>query len=126
MPTKTTVTYTGLTQGKTYTVTAKATAPYTKTLSATFTIANGNYNVTYDVEDKTDYVLLTFSTVDYAGNVNITWQNGYVPDNSEPIMTSATGTSHTTEVTSNSTYTLKFYKNGNVNYNASAFSVSKI
>lgn len=123
---KSTVTYSGLTQGKHYTVTAKATAPYTKTISASFYIVPGNYNITSSVEDKGDYVLLTFSTIDYTGNVKITWQNGYVPDNSEPIMTSAIGTSHNTSVTSNTTYTIKFYKTQNATYNASAFSVTKI
>ena len=126
LPTQTTVTYTGLTQGKNYTVTASASTPYTKTISASFYIVPGNYDLTSKVEDHTDYVLIEFSTLDYVGNVNITWQNGYVPDNSEPIMTNATGTSHNTSVTSNTTYTIKFFKTGNATFNASAFSVEKI
>ena len=122
---KATVSYSGLTQGKNYTITATSSGSYSKAISAKFYIVPGNYNLTATVENKVDYVLLTFSTVDYMGEVTITWQSGYVPDNSEPIMTSATGTSHTTTVTSNTTYTIKFYKTGNATYNASAFTVSK-
>lgn len=124
-PAKATVSYSGLSQGKHYTITATASESYSKTISASFYIVPGNYNLTSTVENKVDYVLLTFSTVDYMGNVTITWQEGCVPDNSEPIMTSAIGTSHTTTVTSNTTYTIKFYKTGNATYNASAFTVSK-
>lgn len=122
---KTTVTYTGLALGKTYTVTAEATKPYTKTISATFKIVEGNYEILSVKEDRGDYVLLTLRTLDFADNVNITWQNGYVPDNSEPILATATGTSHTTAIAHNSAYTLKFYKTADVTYDENAFSVTK-
>ena len=122
---KVTVTYTGLTPGKTYTVTAKATSPYTKTISATYRIVDGDYRISHTVEDRGDYVLFTFLTDDYIGNVNLTWQNGYVPDNSVPILATATGTSHTTTISHKSVYSLKFYKTDmNASFNASAFTVS--
>lgn len=122
---KTTVTYTGLTLGKTYTVTAEATKPYTKTISATFKLVEGDYEILSVKEDCENYVLLTIKTLDFADNVNITWQNGYVPDNSEPILATATGTSHTTVLSHNSVYTLKFYKTADVTYDENAFSVTK-
>jgi len=123
-PAKAVVKYSGLTQGKTYVVTATANAPYTKTISASFYMEPGNYSLNYEIEDKIDYVLLTFSTLDYLGSVTITWQEGYVPDNSEPIMASAVGTSHPTTVSSNTTYTIKFYKTGSAVFNQSAFTVT--
>ena len=125
-PTSVTIEYDGLDFGKTYTVTAMSTLPYTKTISATFITVAGNYQVPYTLVDNGDYVLMTLTTTDYVGNVNISWQNGYVPDNSEPILTNATGTSHVASVVNNSTYTLKFFKeNTNVTYDAARFSVSK-
>ena len=124
-PASSTITYTGLELGKTYTVIAQATLPYTKTISATFEMVVGNYQVPYTLEDHGDYVVMNISTTDYLGNVNISWQNGYVPDNSAPILTNASGTSCTTSVTHNSSYTLKFFKtDSNVIYDATAFSLA--
>ena len=122
-PAKATVTYSGLTQGKNYVVTATATAPYTKTISASFYMEPGDYSLVSSVENKIDYVLLTFSTLDYMGSVTITWQEGYVPDNSEPIMANAEGSPHVTTVSSNTTYTIKFYKTASADFNQSAFTV---
>ena len=69
---------------------------------------------------------MTITTEDFDGNVTITWQGGYVPDNSETILREATGNSHTAKLSGHSVYTLKFYKtDSNATYNTSAFTVAE-
>ena len=104
------VTYTGLEYGKTYVVTASSTAPYTKTLSATFVIPTEDQALSPVIEDHGDFVTITVETDNFAGNVTLSWQNGYVPDNSYAPLANASGTSCEVTLESKSTYVFRFYK----------------
>jgi len=123
--TETRVTYSNLQYGKSYVVTARSTKYYTKELSATFVIPAENDAVQVSIE-KTDYVVtIIVKTDNFAGNANITWQNGYVPDNSYAPLSGATGISHSVAIGSKSTYKFKFFKSDlDAAYNESAFTFS--
>lgn len=104
----------GLQPGVTYTVTAKATAGYTKTLSATFRVADKDQNVYKNLTKSPDgYLLLTVWTHNVAGTLNITFNDGLVPDNTNPDMGSVFNRdpSGTNSFTSNFTkYASKTYR----------------
>lgn len=105
------VTITGLTPG-TYTVVAKATSPYSKTLKATFVIPATTGGVYYSVSDAagSPVLRLTVRTEDYAGNVTLSWPTGVSPDNTDPLLAGATGTSCTVRFENDSEYTFLFFK----------------
>ena len=66
----------------TYTATCNATAPYAKTLSATFTISSAVPSLTHDVADGSGNPVcyLTVTVGDYNGDVSIQWPAGVTPD----------------------------------------------
>ena len=105
------VEYNGLPLGKTYTVTARATSPYTKSISATFTLPDENNAVlinTYD--DPNGYIsYLELKTGNVAKSGIILWQDGYVPY-PNALMSGAYGTSHNVILEPNSSYKLAFLK----------------
>ncbi len=108
---KATVSFTGLTFGKTYTVTAKATAPYTKTVSATFTILEKENSLAFEVRDEGNSVYLTLRTNELDSTVNIYWQEGYVPYNANDALAAATGKSAKgIKLNSYSVYEFRFFK----------------
>lgn len=82
-----TLTLNNLEKGKTYTVTAIGKAGYEKTLSATFTVSGDEENVYKHLADHGAYYLLTVWTENVSGNTMIiTFPDGLVPDNTDPVM----------------------------------------
>ena len=104
--------YNGLVLGKTYTVTASATAPYTKTISASFTLPSENEAVMLERSDSADgYIAyLTLKTGNVAKSGIVTWQEGYVPMNAYAPMEHASGTSNNVTLEPNRVYVLSFLK----------------
>ena len=103
----------------TYTVIANATNPYTQTLKGRFTVVNTNYELSCNVSDAvgSPNLKVTVTTTDYAGNIVISWPEGVLPDNTDPLMQNASGQSCTVEVNAQSEYTFQFFKtNPNVDY----------
>ena len=92
-------------------VTVKTTEPFTKTLSATFTV-HGKSEPDYNIQDNGDgTVLLTIQSNNYAGAVTINWDaDEYAPDNTDPQMESWSGSPKEISVEKNTTYELLFFK----------------
>ncbi len=80
------ITVSGLTAGKTYTVTATGTGGYSKTLTATIVVAQSQSKLYYNVDNSAaDYILLTvWNEGDADGNVTISYTG--IPDNTNPDM----------------------------------------
>lgn len=98
----------------TYTVTARAVSPYTKTLKATFVIPAADNDISYSVSDAagSPVLRLTVRSGDYSGKVNITWPAGISPDNTDPLLKSAVNVSSVSiDFTNDSEYTFVFFKN---------------
>ena len=95
----------------TYTVKAKATSPYLAELSATFVIPEEDTRVSYTVTDASNspVATVTVSTVDYEGDVTISWTDDVYPDNTDPKMQDATS-SVEVNFDKNSEYTFQFFK----------------
>ena len=95
-----------------YVVTAKSTAPYEQTLSATFVIASTNTNVSHSVQDGagSPTATLVVSTEDYEGDVTVSWPAGVVPDTTQSEFSGVT------------TYENGAYKAGSVTFEADKFS----
>lgn len=107
-----TIHITGLTNDI-YEVVATAIAPYTKTLKATFVIPATTGGVYYSVSDAANspVLRLTVWTEDYSGNVSISWSGTSVsPDNTDPLLANATGTSTTVDFENDAEYTFIFFK----------------
>ncbi len=100
--------------GDTVTVTVTTTAPYIKTLSATFTVASDR-SPSYTVKDQSDgTVLLTIQANDYSGNITVKWNAGQLdPDSTNADMASWSDASGqgTLAAEDNTTYQLLFFKN---------------
>lgn len=96
----------------TYTVTARATSPYTKTLQAKFVISAENNGIEYDVNDAVGSPTLNVvvRTADYSGAATFEWPNTVLPDNTDPLFETATGNSHTVKLESYSEYSFRFFK----------------
>lgn len=79
-----TIKVTNLTAG-TYTVSAAASSPLAKTLSAKVTIPRADEALTVKVEDSagSPYALMTVSTKEYSGEVTISWADGLIPDSTQ-------------------------------------------
>lgn len=112
----------------TYTVEAKATDPYVKTLKATFTIVAENNGIVYTVSDSagSPTLLLTVTTTDHSGNVTISWPDGVLPDNADPLMKGAGASPYIVQnFPKNAEYTFVFFKkNPAQTYTRGNFSVS--
>ncbi len=125
-------TFTGLEYGKTYIVTASATYPYTKTLSAAFTVYDEQNSASYRVYTDTEYgdniVYLEVKTNDVKNAINVYWQNGYVPDNSYVPMVQAAGTVATdVELGAYGTHVIRFFKsNLNASLDTSLFFIDMV
>ncbi len=70
-------------RGSSYTVKAVATAPYSKELSATFTVRDYNMNVYKQLEDFGHYVVLTVYTKDFSGKVEVSFPEALIPDGTD-------------------------------------------
>ena len=123
--------------GKTYTVTLSATAPYTKTLTANFTVYDERNSVSYSVYPPQDtssalygdnVVYVEVKTNELKRNVSVYWQNGYVPDNSYKPQEDSQGTVDlNVELEPHSTYVLRFFKSDTtVTYDPSKFFVEMV
>ncbi len=100
--------------GDTVTITVNTTAPYKKTLSATFKVVSEG-SPSYTVKDQSDgTVLLTILTNDYSGNITVKWQTGQLdPDSTNPDMADWSDASGQgiLKAEDNTTYQLLFFKN---------------
>ena len=97
--------------GDKITVTVNITAPFTKTLSATFTMKD-KHQPDYSVKDKNDgTILVTIQSNGYSGKVELNWsQDKFAPDNTNPLMNSWTGNAQSLDVEKNTTYELLFFR----------------
>lgn len=95
----------------TYTVTAKATSPYSKTLTANFVLQEEDLDVKSTYIDGGNVVYLTLTTTDYEGTVTVSWTDTNLsPDNTNPNATNITSSSLQTTLNANSSYTFVFFK----------------
>lgn len=96
----------------TYMVTAVATEPYTQTLKAYFTVVGGSEEISYNVSDASGSpnLKLTVTTAEFSGSVTISWPEGVLPDNTDPLLENASGNSCTVTLEKYSEYTFQFFK----------------
>lgn len=116
-----TIQLTGLQSG-TYTVTATATSPFTKTLTGKFVIPAQDTGVEYKVDDTnpSPYAVLTVWTKDYSGEVTVSWPERVFPDQTQEAFESRTDLTSdgetysagyvTVKMEKNSSYTWRFFK----------------
>lgn len=107
-----TLSYKGTGKTPTAEVTVLSSSPYSKELKAIFKAAT-EAAVTYTVDDKGHYAVVTIHTNQYAGPITVGWDAGnHSPDNTNDLMAAwtgaATGTFSAKEF---STYTLIFTEN---------------
>ena len=129
-----TVTISGLEQGKTYTVTATATAPYTKTLSAIIRVQQKNEELQATVTDHGNYIEVTVWTADKAKKIRLINQAvGLIPDNTDSPMkdmltvtdTSGESQSDLIDLKSNASHVFRFFKSdAEKNYKATVTTVT--
>lgn len=121
-----TVSFSGLAAGS-YTVTAVA-SPYYKKLEATFVVRDVDDSITYSVNDNAGSPFLKVEVTNghYDGKINITWPSGVRPDNTDELLTSATGTSCQVDMKAYSSYTFLFFKDDpSAVYDSTNISVTK-
>ena len=107
-----TIIFDDLSFGKTYTVTATATSPYTKTISATFTLLDDENSLSYEFVKVNDFVVrMILRTNDLGSTVKVYWNEAYVPDNSNaPLAAAVSNPAEGVVLKSNSVYEFDFYK----------------
>lgn len=123
--------FTNLPSGN-YLITADAISPYVKKLQGSFVLTGKDEEIMYSVNDSlgSPIVLLTVSTEDYEGDINISWTSGLAPDSTSSIFENvnsgyASG-SIETSFESNSEFTFQFFKNNPNNlYSKSNFTVGR-
>ncbi|MBQ9011658.1 MAG: hypothetical protein IJ093_03315 [Bacilli bacterium] len=115
-----------------YTVTAVATKPYHKILTANFHLQATNDNIEYSVTDikNSQIVQLTVTTKDYSGNATITFPENIIPDNTDPYFKNydkqTNANAYTVNLQNNSEYTFKFFKSvPSTVYTKSNFTITK-
>ena len=93
------------------TVTVEILQPFTKTLSATFTV-HGKNEPDYSIQDQNDgTVLLTIRSDSYSGEITVDWKTDkYAPDNTNSLMESWSSSPQTFFIQKNTTYKLLFFK----------------
>ena len=99
--------------GKTYTVTAMTNNIYQKTLTGTIKVAQPDTGVYASVSDKIQYLEVTVWTTDYAGTVELKYDDSLVPDNTDTKMadaTSAGGTITDSSWGANTSHVFRFFK----------------
>lgn len=108
---------TNLQPGHTYTVTASTTKPYAATLTGTIQVSAADNTVTCAQTDKGQYIEVTISTKDYAGQVDLTYPAGLIPDNTDSRMADWTTGEQTKQITmeTNSAVVLRFFKDSGYN-----------
>lgn len=117
------ITLSGLQPGQTYTVTATATAPYTAKLTGTVTVQSRDDAVHCAVADKAQYIEATVWAVDYSGPMQLTYQAGLIPDNTDPLMKDwkigPAATTVTVNLTANGAHVFRFFKSADYAGNGS-------
>lgn len=123
--------FTNLPSGN-YLITADAVSPYVKKLQGSFVLISKDEEIVYSVNDSvgSPIVLLTVSTEDYEGEVNIAWPEGLAPDSIslifEDVNSGYTAGSTNVSFESNSELTFRFFKNNpNTVYSKSNFTVGR-
>jgi len=108
---KVSVSFDNLLEG-TYLVSVTATTPYSQTLQGRFTIINTSYALSHTVYDRSGspYLKVTIKTTDFSGNIVVSWPDGVLADNSDPLLRDVRGQSCTIPVNAQSEYTLQFFK----------------
>lgn len=108
------LTYTGKeAQPGDLTVTVASKEPYEKKLEAKFHFSTKR-GIEYTVADKDDYDVITITTNDYYGTVNVSWDaTKHSPDNTNVLMGTWNDKNQTGSFTANeyTTYTLIFVEN---------------
>lgn len=112
--------YTAASDGDVIDVTVSTVSPYSKELSASFTLI-GDPEPEYRIDNKGTYVLVTLYSNNYSGAVTVKWTADFSPDNTNSLMLTWTDTkrSQNISVEANSTYELIFYKNTSEDYDKS-------
>lgn len=138
-----TITLYGLEKGVTYTVTAVGNAGYTKTLTATFEVAQDGKNIYKHLDVSNDeFVVLTVWTENVKGKLNVVTQDeqkqaveNLIPDGTDPLLATITNledgkykkidfTDETSFADSGfSSRTYRFFKDGTDSYSSSDFTV---
>lgn len=81
------ITLAGLQSGYTYKITVTANGGYVKTLSATFIINEEPLGLFMNVNSENDdYVILTVKAEGIFGYINVTFPDGLIPDDTDPIL----------------------------------------
>lgn len=108
---KKTVKFTDL-EPDTYLVTVTSVSPYAYTLQAQFEVVGLDQGVSCTVSDGagSPNLKVTVTTTDYSGYITISWPAGVLPDNTDPLLATAQGNSHTVKVEKDSEYTFQFFK----------------
>lgn len=123
------ITIAGLDAGTRYVVTVTGEAGYVETLRAAFDVAAADA-VVYMYVDDTDlddnYVLLTVWTKNVSGEAEIGIPDGLIPDNTDPVMATATsGPSSFSDANSfaetYSSHTYRFFKEAGDDYSVANF-----
>ena len=132
-----TVILSGITSGKTYTVTATGTAGYTKTISATFKVSDADENVYKHLDTSNPaYVILTVWANNVSGDLSVQCTKaGLIPDNTDGVLQEirnySEGTYGTFGFSDNSSFssaysscTYRFFKAGASSFTADDFTVT--
>ena len=103
-------------------------SPYSLTLQGRFTVVGLDTEVAFSVSDnaQSPRLLVTVTTTDYAGDIIIEWPEGVLPDNNDPLLALATGTSHTVRMEKNSEYIFQFFKTNPNQVYTNAIKVRKV
>lgn len=108
------ITVSGLQAGESYTVTATSTSPYAETLTGTIQVTTSDLEVHSETDKKDQYIEVTVWTVDYSGQVTMTYPAGWIPDNTDSMMEDwKTGTetqNRTFNMKANSSHVFRFFK----------------
>ena len=115
------ITLTGLKAGQSYTVTARTSAPYVMEISGTIGISGFANDIHVSAEDQGEYVNVTVSTTDYAGDVSMSYPAGLIPDNTDGLMAGwVTGAqTRTFRMEANSAHVFRFFKDTGYSGNGS-------
>lgn len=105
------ITVSGLQPGESYFVTAATSNTYEKTLTATIKVNSIDNKVYCHLSDEGAYINVTVWTDDYAGDINLAYPAGLIPDNTDSWMADWSRGS--------AEKTIKDNQNGNMGANAS-------
>ena len=124
------ITVSGLQPGESYFVTAATSNTYEKTLTATIKVNPIDNKVYCDLSDEGTYINVTVWTDDYAGDINLAYPAGLIPDNTDSWMADwsrASGEMNTVTLTNmgaNASHVFRFFKENAENTYSASSSVS--